>query len=238
MIAERFDPAVGEFSGFAFDENTDFVFRTGVADDDPSVFTEFLLRLCDQFREAGNFGDGTFFPYFHAFEMLGIFFHERRHFRERHVLFLHEFQHMKCGDDAVSRGGVIQKYEVTGLFPAELDVFLFHPLNDVTVADGGDFHVDSCLFHCGDEPHVAHAGDGDGVGREFSFRFVVKCAEPDDTVAVYDIAVCIGEDNAVGIPIQRDAHVRMVFADKTAHLFGVRGSAVFVDIGSVRRGAI
>ena len=55
-------------------------------------------------------------------------------------------------------------------------------------------------------------------------------------VAVYDIAVCIGEDNAVGIPIQRDAHVRMVFADKTAHLFGVRGSAVFVDIGSVRRG--
>ena len=60
MVAETLDPLVSQFLRFRFNEDADFIFRSRIADDDPSGLTEFAFRLSDQ---SGKFPPGScFFP--------------------------------------------------------------------------------------------------------------------------------------------------------------------------------
>ena len=166
--------------------------------------------------------------------MLRILLHESRHLRESHVFFFHELENVERGDDAVPGGCVVEEDQVSGLFSAEVDLLFLHAFDDIAVSDRGDFHLDPRFFHGCDKPHVAHAGDRDGIGCQFTFRLVVEGAESDDAVSVDHIAVGIGEDDAVGVAVERDADVRLMFPDQFAHLFGMGGAAVFVDVCSIR----
>ena len=47
----------------------------------------------------------------------------------------------------------------------------------------------------------------------------------DDPVAVHHFAPGIGKDHAVGIAIQSHAQIGVIFADQSAHCFGVDSSA-------------
>ena len=90
-----------------------------------------------------------------------------------------------------------------------------------------------CLFHRLVESEVAHDGGDQRVLAEFPLLFQADGAQRQDAVTADHLAVGIGEDDAVGIAIERDPEVGIVAADQFAGVFRVERAAAAVDVEAV-----
>ncbi len=131
---------------------------------------------------------------------------------------------------------MVGKDEVAGVFAAEGVVVFAQGLDDLSIADAGGDDVDVRLSHGGVEAEVAHHGDGDGVATEFTALLQGEGGEGDDAVAADNVAMSIGEDDAVGIAIEADAEVGLVLGDEGGGVLGMEGAAVVVDVDTIGLG--
>ena len=77
---------------------------------------------------------------------------------------------------------------------------------DVLVADGGAEHLDLAALEGGFEAHVGHGGGDDGGVGEKVAGLEVAGGEEEDGVSVDDVAMLVGEEGAVGVAVEGDAH--------------------------------
>ena len=110
------------------------------------------------------------------------------------------------GEEAVAGGAAAGEDDVAGLFAAEGCAGGEHLLEDVLVADGGAEHFDAAALEGGFEAHVGHGGGDDGGVGEEAAGLQVAGGEQEDGVAVDDVAVLVGEEGAVGVAVEGDAH--------------------------------
>ena len=140
------------------------------------------------------------------------------------------------GEEAVAGGGAGGEEDVAGLLAAERGAGVAHLFEDVLVADGGAEHADAGAGEGGFEAHVGHGGGDDEVVGELAAGLEVAGAGEHDGVAVDDVAVLVGEEGAVGVAVEGDAHGGAGDFDLGGDDLGVEGAAVLVDVAAVGGG--
>jgi hypothetical protein len=137
-----------------------------------------------------------------------------------------DVEQQERGEQAVAGGGAAGEDDVAGLFAAEGCAGGEHLLEDVLVADGGAEHLDLGALERGFEAHVGHGGGDDGGVGEQAAGGEVAGGEQQDGVAVDDFAGFVGEEGAVGVAVEGDAHGGFVGDDFGGDDFGVERAAV------------
>ena len=147
-----------------------------------------------------------------------------------------DVEQQERGEEAVAGGGAAGEDDVAGLFAAEGGAGGEHLLEDVLVADGGAEHLDAAALEGGFEAHVGHGGGDDGGVGEEAEGLEVAGGEQEDGVAVDDVAVLVGEEGAVGVAVEGDAHGGFLRDDFGGDDVGVERAAVLVDVAAVGAG--
>ena len=88
----------------------------------------------------------------------------------------------------------------------------------------------------GFQAHVGHGGGDDGGVGEQAAGIQVAGGEQQDGVAIDDFAVFVGEEGAVGVAVEGDAHGRLAADDFGGDDVGMERAAVLVDVAAVGRG--
>ena len=148
---------------------------------------------------------------------------------------MHEVEDQEGGEEAVAGGGDGGKEDVAGLLAAERGAGVAHLFEDVLVAYGGAEHADAGAGEGGFEAHVGHGGGDDDVVGEFAAGLEVAGAGEHDGVTVDDVAALVGEEGAVGIAVEGDAHGGAGDFNLGGDDLGVEGAAVLVDVAAVGR---
>ena len=68
--------------------------------------------------------------------------------------------------------------------------------------------LDAGAAECGFKAHIGHGGGDDGGIGELVAGVEVTGGEQEDGIAVDDIAVFVGEEDAVGVPVKGNAEGR------------------------------
>ena len=197
---------VHEGFGFGFDHDAGEGFGAGVADDDAAGVGEGEFGGGDGGGYGGDLVERALFADVDVDDGLREGFEVGGEFGEGLAAAMHDVEEQERGEEAVAGGGAAGEDDVAGLFAAEGRAGGEHLLEDVLVADGGAEHFDFAALECGFEAHVGHGGGDDGgVGEEVE-GFEVTGGEEQDGVAVDDFAVLVGEEGAVGVAVEGDAH--------------------------------
>ena len=123
-----------------------------------------------------------------------------------------------------------------GLFAAEGGAGREHLFEDVLVADGGAQHLDAGAAERGFEAHVGHCCSDYRRVVQQPARVQVAAREQQDSVAVDDSSLLVGEEDAVGVAVEGDADGSPVRDHLGGDDFGVQRAAAEIDVASVGAG--
>ena len=85
----------------------------------------------------------------------------------------------------------------------------------------------------GFEAHVGHGRRHHQVAGQLGLGLHIAGRHQHHPVPIHDPAVGIGEERAVGVPVEGDSQVRAQRLGLPGHDFRMQGAAVFVDVASV-----
>ncbi len=88
-------------------------------------------------------------------------------------------------------------------------------------------------FSAASRPMLGHGGGDHGVVGEEAEGLEVAAGEEQDGVAVDDVAVLVGEEGAVGVAVEGDAHGSLMRDNLAGYDAGMEGAAVLVDVAAV-----
>ena len=216
------------------DEDADLVLGAGVADELAAGVAEGGVGFLHEFLKAGEVGERRLGVDLEVEQFLRELVHDGGELGEGGLALDHHAQDLERAEDAVAGGDVVAENEVAGIFTAEGVIVLAHALDDAAVADGGGLDLDAVVLHGFDQAEIAHDGGDERVVAEFSLLFQADGAEAEDAVAADDLAVGVGEDDAVGVAVEGDAEVGLVLADELAGGFRVERAAAVIDVEAVR----
>ena len=206
--------------------------RARVAQEDPAGPRHLRLGGAPDGREAGNLVEGDAVPDLHVPEDLRRV-DEPGLRRELLAGRRDEGREVEAGERSVARRREVGADQVAGLLPAEERGGLLHLLDDVPVADGRAQERHAAFLEGLLEPPVRHDGPDDGLGA-LAFALHLVRPQVEDVVPVEEGPGVVGDDDAVGVAVERDAEVGAGDAHGIAHLSGVERAAGLVDVLSVR----
>ena len=120
-----------------------------------------------------------------------------------------------------------------GLLAADIEAVLAHMLDDIAVADRGARQRQVQALQIALEAEIGHDGGDHAAAREPAATAASSGDQRHDLVAIDDAALLVGDDDAVGVAIERDADIGAHFAHLGAHRLR-RGRAAFqVDVEAV-----
>ena len=123
---------------------------------------------------------------------------------------------------------------MSGLLSAENEAVLQHVLIDILVSYCRLLIFHSDLITCLVEAKVGHNGRHDRIARKTSLLHKIFSADIHNAVAVHNIAVLIHCDTSVRISVIGESHIQLLLFHKLLEHFNVSGTAVRVDVRSVR----
>src|SRR6185437_12985568 len=135
--------------------------------------------------------------------------------------------------EAVAGGAVIAENHVAALLAAEVETIAQHFVDDVFVAHRRANDFAAGLGDDGFQSGVAHDGGDDGFVAERSLREHLQAGNGHDVIAIDHRAGFVAQEDAVGVAVVCDADAGVVLADFPAHLLGMHGTAVLVDVHAV-----
>ena len=123
---------------------------------------------------------------------------------------------------------------VTGLLSAENKAVLQHILIDILVAHCRLLISHSDLIARFVKTKIGHNGRYDRISCKASLLHEIFSADIHNAVAVHNIAVLIHCDTSVRISVIGESHIQLLLFHKLLEHFNVSGTAVRVDVRSVR----
>ena len=124
------------------------------------------------------------------------------------------------------------------LLTAQVEAAAKHFVDDVLVAHRGVHDASARFLYHGVQAGVAHDGGDEGFVLKRAFGQHFQSANRHHVVAVNQVTGLVAEKHAVGVAIVRDAKVGAVLPDLPAHLLGVHGTAVLVDVHAIGLDAV
>src|ERR1035437_6660253 len=197
---------VHEGFGFGFDHDAGEGFGTGVADDYAAGVGEGEFCGGDGGGDGGDLVERTLFADVHVDDDLREGLEVGGELGEGLAAAVDDVEQQECGEQAVTGGAAAGEDDVAGLFAAQGCAGGEHLFEDVLVADGGAEHCDLRTLECGLEAHVRHSGGDDGGVGEQAAGGEIAGGEQEDRVAVDYGAMLVGEEGAVGVAVEGDAH--------------------------------
>ena len=119
------------------------------------------------------------------------------------------------------------------LLAANVAAGLAHALGDVAVADAGAQQAERVALEEALQAQVGHDGGDDAAAAQPAVGVPGARDQREDLVAVDDLTALVGQDQPVGVAVERDAEVGAVGEDVGAEIFRVGRAAVAVDVGAV-----
>ena len=113
---------------------------------------------------------------------------------------------------------------MAGLLAAEVFLLCPHGFRDVAVPDLGAAEGQAEAGKEALQAEIGHDGGDDAAAGEAAGKMHVARDQAEDLVAVDDFAAFIGEDDAVGIAVERDADIGAMFQHGGAEVFRRRWS--------------
>src|SRR5512132_2875450 len=140
---------------------------------------------------------------------------------------------MQGGGYAVASGGVLQHHNMAGLLAAESETAGLHGLQHVTISDLCLLDRNSNASHRIDQSQVAHHRGNDRVVLQSTLLAERKRQDGQDLITVNDPAECVHRQAAVGIAIERDPEIGMLFQHCFSQRVHVSRPAVLIDVDAV-----
>ena len=120
------------------------------------------------------------------------------------------------------------------LLAAQRQPLFAHGLDDVAVADRRAQQLAALGGQRALEPQVRHHRRHDRLLRQLPAREHARRQDRHDLVAVDDVPLLVGQDQAIGVAVQRDAQRGARLAHLLGQLLGVQRAALVVDVAAVR----
>ena len=199
---------------------------------------EILFRLGQQFHDAVQFLEGHFLPDPHVADQLREPRPAPGQFAQGLVAFLHDGEDLQHGDQAVAGSAVVAEDQMPAGLSAEIQALPEHQVDHVFIAYGSPLHHAARFLDRLVESGVAHDGRHDGVFLERPLAQHVQSGHGEDVVAVDQIPVLVHEQHPVGVAVVRNSQVRPVFPNLPADVSGMHGTALLVDVQTVRMVAV
>ena len=126
---------------------------------------------------------------------------------------------------------------MAGLLAAEIAAERAHLLDDIAVADGGAVQPDILRREKALETEIGHDRRDQRAAREPTAARQAGRDQRHQLVAVENDAALVGDDQPVGIAVERDADIGAPRQHLAPHLFGRQRAAFAVDVEAVGRDA-
>ena len=101
---------------------------------------------------------------------------------------------------------------MAGLLAAEVEAVFAHRLDDIAVADLGAVQREAEAVQEALQPEIGHDRGDDAAAGKLAVRRPASRDQRHDLVAVDDVAVLVGDDEPVGVAVERDADVGAMLA--------------------------
>ena len=123
---------------------------------------------------------------------------------------------------------------MSGLFAAQIGARFAHPFRHVAVADLGAVQMQAILLHQALQPEVGHDRRDDAAAAQPSVCNPGTGDQRQYLVSIHDVSIFVGDNQPVGVAIQRDSDMRAVPHHLRAQEIRHRGAAAPVDVEAVR----
>ena len=109
-----------------------------------------------------------------------------------------------------------------------------HALQHITVAHLSLFHLQMFSFSHFKEAKITHYGSNNGVFFQLALISHMGTHNSHNLVAVDNCAVFVHRKKPVGIPVKSQAYMSLFVNNSGLQLFHMSGSAVGIDVRSIR----
>ena len=154
--------------------------------------------------------------------------------RHRLVQLLDHREHLQRGDEAVAGRRVVGQDDVAGRFAADVVAVLAHVLEHITVADRHAHQRELERLQIALKAEIGHHRCDDARLGEPPIVLPAFGNDRQQLVAVDHMALLVGDDDAVGVAVERDADVGAHLAHLAAQSVGKGRAAFAVDVEAVR----
>ncbi len=129
---------------------------------------------------------------------------------------------------------MLAKNNMAGLLSAEREVIAHHILVYILIAYRRLLILKACLVARLVKSQIGHDRRNDRIIVQTAVLLHVFAADVEDQVSVYLVTVLINRNTSVRITVVREAYVQLLLLHILLEHFYMRGSAVRIDIRSVR----
>ena len=129
---------------------------------------------------------------------------------------------------------MVEEDDVAGLLAAEVVSFFEHLLHDIPVADLSPHHAAAGVLNGLFEARIAHYGGDERVFVQRPLPEHRDGAYREHAVSVDHIAPLVHRYAPVPVPVEREPYIGAGVFHGFAHLIGIQGAAVVVDVLAVR----
>ena len=150
----------------------------------------------------------------------------------------HGGQHFHRGDKSVAGRGVVAEHDMAGLFAADIEPVCPHVLDDVAVAHLRADEIQPEALDIFFKTEVGHHRRHHAAAAQTACRVPRFGDRRHQLVAVQQPAGFVGDQNPVGIAVERDPDIGAVFAHHAAHRAGIGTAAILVDVETVGLDAV
>lgn len=218
---------------FSFNHDAGELFRSGIAEDDATIFAECGLGFGEG---AGNFGksfEGRFGFYFYIDDGLRVVLEA---LDERFDFAVHgdERGDFYGGEKAVAGGTVIKKNDVAGLLATDDVAAAEHFFENIAIADGSAGESDAFAGEDTFESKIGHGSGDNTVAFELILRLEMTSDGEEDAVAVDDFPGLADEEGAIGIAIESDPKPAALRNDPLLQAFEMQRSTTIIDVAAIR----
>ncbi len=169
----------------------------------------------------------------HILQHLGIYREALTELCQALLLAQHRLHHFDGGQDAVTRSGVPQKNDMTGLLAAEGIVMCRHVLIDEAVTHLRLLVADTCRLQGLVQAEVGHHRGDNGVILELASLLHVAAADIHDLIAVHQLSLVVHRKAAVRITVIGKAQITALLQHVLLQCFNVGAAAVQVDVQAI-----
>ena len=146
-------------------------------------------------------------------------------------------EHLQRGDDPIAGRHVIVQHDMAGLLAAQIETVLAHMFDHVAVADRRANEVELQTLKVPLETEIRHHRRHDAAAIQLTVAMPSRCDERHDLVAVQLAPLLVDGNEAIAIPIERDADVGAMFNNLLAEEFRMGRATLFIDVEAVRLNA-
>ncbi len=206
----------------------------GIADHQPAFGTEPRLGGGNRAFDAGRF-ERAAIAEAHIAQQLRYRLEHPAHLARLPPGLDDRRQDLQRRDQPVAGRRVIAQDDVAGLLAAEIAAKAAHLFDDIAVADPGAVQTDALPGEIMLEAEIRHDRGDQRAAREAVAMRQLGRDQRHQLIAVENDAALVGDDQPVGVAVERDADVGAPRQHLAPHVFRRQRAAFAVDVEAVGR---